>query len=135
MEPERSGGGESRGEIWKKPMRALTKAAVNLQVPLTRGTDGNSLTACRILLVVWGGGRESSGSLEERLQSSVGGSIQHLALSKIIRNDSRRKKEESRAGAKVIIFLSGLCTQKHLGPALHFSRASCHYSQGYIEAS
>lgn len=44
----RGEGGESRGELWKKPMRALTKAAVNLQVPLTRGTDGNSLTACRI---------------------------------------------------------------------------------------
>lgn len=90
-EGAREAGGESRGELWKKPMRALTKAAVNLQVPLTRGTDGNSLTACRIpptpthpILLVGG---KSSGSLEERLQSSVGGSIQHSAPSKIIRND------------------------------------------------
>lgn len=47
------GGGEeekSRGEIRekKKPKRALTKGPVNLQAPLTRGMDGNSLTACRI---------------------------------------------------------------------------------------
>lgn len=32
----------------KKPKRALTKGPVNLQAPLTRGMDGNSLTACRI---------------------------------------------------------------------------------------
>lgn len=51
------GGGEeekSRGEIReknikkKKPKRALTKGPVNLQAPLTRGMDGNSLTAHRI---------------------------------------------------------------------------------------
>lgn len=47
------------------------------------------------------------------------------------------KKEEKKTmllqlGAKVVIFLSDLCTQKHLVAALHFSRASC---QGYMEAS
>lgn len=43
--------------------------------------------------------------------------------------------DTSPAEAEVVIFLSDLCTQKHHAPALHLSRASCHYSQGHIEAS
>ena len=93
----RRGGGESRGHIRKKPKRALTKAPVNLQAPLTRSIDGNSLTARRIFPPLLG---RSSGSLEERLQSSVGGSIQHSALNKIMRNDSRRKKKKTQQKQK-----------------------------------
>lgn len=42
--------------------------------------------------------------------------------------------KEEKVGSGAVIFLLGANSQKP-APARHYGTASCHYSQGYIEAS